>query len=331
MALSQNEIARLTRVIALNGQLEISQSILNSIGYTPEKLALGMALADAWDIAREERDVQNDTRYAVATAKEKARKEASMQIASLRDNIDELIPNGSKKDSLLNRAVIVSGGSQRVSQKEADLMGDSKSLIRRVRRLPQDQIDLLAEYGWGETRLTETWDLVDAFEDADRAHADAMGDKEAKTEICVAEYKAMEAWFRRAVRLIHRELMIKDPQNRLRVVQRLELPISHPSRRGAVRRASTDPPSTTPEETPSESEESPSEPEEGSAGGEGAESDSQPETETEESQTVEEDNSSVINSEDAGVDVIDDSFEVIIDEEPEVKDEGGEPLDDGRG
>ena len=55
MALSQNEIARLTRVIGLNGQAEIPQTILPAVGYTPEKLKEGVALADAWDAARDAR------------------------------------------------------------------------------------------------------------------------------------------------------------------------------------------------------------------------------------------------------------------------------------
>ena len=326
MALSQNEIARLTRVIGLNGQAAIPQTILPAVGFTVEKLKEGIALADAWDTARDDRDAQNDLRFTLSGTKEKALKEANLQVSSLRDFIDELWPDGSNKDNLLNRAFIVTGGSQKNSQKDADFMGDGKALIRRVRRLPQQQKDLLAEYGWNETRLTKAWNLVDAFEEADRLYAEAKGDKESKTETCNKAYQAMETWFRRAVRFIHRELIIQDPQNVLRIVQRLELPISHPSRRGGARVRQQEPtPTPEPEVTPE-----PEQPEEPAAetSPEPEETIEQPETvnETQGEQTQED---TAIDPNEAGVDDIDDDFEVIMDDEED--DEGGEAFNDGRG
>ena len=325
MALSQNEIARITRVIALNGQDPIPQTILSAVGFTPEKLNQGLALVDAWDQARDDRDLQNDTRFALAKTKEQAQRQASLQIAMLRDFIDELWPDGSKKDNLLNRAFMVTDGSQRNSHKEADLMGDGKGLIRRIRRLDQEQRDLLAEYGWTDARLDLAWNLVDAFEDADRAHAKAVGQKEAKTEICVEAFKVMETWFRRLLRFVHRELMIQDPQNKLRIVQQLELPISHPSRRGA-RRTNTDPPTETPVET-TEPEDSISQPEE-------TPTDSEETGESSQSDEGESPEESKIDPETAGVEDIDEDFEIIAEEEPKepvIPDEGGEPPNHGRG
>lgn len=313
MALSQNEIARLTRVIALNGQLEIAQSVLTNIGYTTEKLNQGLILADIWDTAREERDVINDLRFTLARKKETLQKEAALHIASLRDNIDELIPDGTNKDNLLNRAVIITDGEQRTSNKEADLMSDGKILIRRVKRLSQEQQDLLAEYGWDESRLNETWTMIDAFEDVEREHTDVKGDKESKSKICAEAFLQMQKWFRRAVRLIHRELTIRDPQNILRIVQRLELPISHPSRRGGPRPVQQPPQNQETEEPTPEEQPEDTTPEENES--------------PEESDTQEEPQSTDLNE--AGVDDIDDNFEIII--EPEEEEEGGESLDDGRG
>ena len=328
MALSQNEIARLTRVIALNGQLEIPQSVLTNIGYTAEKLSKGLMLADQWDAAREERDVQNDLRFTLARKKEILQKEADLHIASLRDNIDELIPDGTNKDNLLDRAVIFTDGAQRASNKEADLMSDGKILIRRVKRLPQEQQDLLAEYGWGQSRLDETWDMISAFEDAEREHTDAKGDKESKSRLCAKAFVEMQKWFRRAVRLIHRELTIRDPKNILRIVQRLELPISHPSRRGGPRPVEQPEQNQESEETKPEEEPEETTPEEGSEGTSPEEGSEEPTSEGESEDESKEEPKKSLDLNEAGVDDIDDDFEVIIEEE---EDQGGEPLDNGRG